>query len=149
MQRLLRATLLVGVSDACFAMVSGWLMRATPPARVWQGVASVLLGKPALDGGAAMVALGVVMHFGVAFTWSAVLLAVVQRSYRVRAILDSEYGPLKVASVMGPLIWLVMSVIVMPSFTGRAVSFTSYWLVQLVGHVVFVALPMAWAIRER
>lgn len=124
-------------------------MRHTPPAKVWQGVASVLLGKGALDGGAPMVLVGLLMHFGVALGWSTVLLAISQRFYRVRAVLDSEYGPLKVASVVGPIIWLVMSFVVIPTLAHRTPAITAYWVVQLIGHIVFVGLPMAWAIRER
>lgn len=147
MQRLLRAGLIVGVSDACFAMISGALMRGTPPARVWQGVASVLLGKQALDGGAMTVVIGLVMHFGVAFAWSALLLLLVERTSFVRSTIHSSNGLLKVAVVYGPVIWLVMSLVVIPTMVHRPTSITAYWFVQLVGHIVFIALPMAWAIR--
>jgi hypothetical protein len=144
--RLLRAGLLVGVSDACFAMVTNAVMRGSGAARVWQGVASVLVGKEALNGGAAMTALGVLMHFTVAFTWSALFLVAVLRSPKIRAVLDSEYGALKVAAVLGPFIWLVMSLVVIPMFVHRMPTLTSYWVVMLVGHIFFVGLPMAAAI---
>lgn len=49
--RLLRAGLLTGVTDGLFACVLAlWFYHSTVT-RLWQGVASVLLGKSALDGG--------------------------------------------------------------------------------------------------
>ena len=82
--------------------------------RLFQGVAGVLLGAEALDGGIATVAIGVLMHFGVAFGWSAVFLFLVPRSPWVLRLRASRYGVAKVASLYGPLIWLVMSLVVIP-----------------------------------
>jgi hypothetical protein len=142
-RRLLRAGLLVAVCDAFFAMTAGAIIRGTPPARVWQGVASVVVGKDALNGGVPMTLLGVLMHFAVAFTWSALFLYAVMHSPKIRAVLDSDYGALKVATVLGPFIWLVMSLIVMPVFTHRMPPLTGYYIVMLFGHIIFVGLPMA------
>jgi hypothetical protein len=145
-KRLVRAGLLVAVCDAFFAMTAGAIIRGTPPARVWQGVASVVVGKDALNGGVPMTLLGVVMHVAVAFSWSALFLYAVTHSPKIRAVLDSDYGALKVAAVLGPFIWLVMSLVVMPVFTHRMPALTGYYIVMLFGHIVFVGLPMAAAI---
>jgi uncharacterized membrane protein YagU involved in acid resistance len=47
-----------------------------------------------------------------------------------------------VAAVYGPLIWLVMSFVVIPSMTGRPTAVTSRWWTQFVGHAIFVGLPI-------
>ncbi|MEO8622990.1 MAG: hypothetical protein ABI625_18090, partial [bacterium] len=120
--------------------------RGIPVARVWQGVASVLVGKGALDGGLEMIALGLLMHFTVAFTWSALFLFAVRRSHWLRAVLDSPYGALKVATVLGPFIWLCMSLVVIPTLVHRMPAMTTAYFEMLVGHIVFVGLPMAAAI---
>jgi hypothetical protein len=145
-RRLLRAGLLVGVSDGLFASAFGVFVRGVPVTRVWQGVASVLVGKGAIDGGMQMVALGLLMHFTVAFTWSALLLFAVQRSHWLRAVLDSDYGILKVAAVLGPFIWLCMSLVVIPAFVHRMPVINVGYMEMLVGHIFFVGLPMAAAI---
>jgi hypothetical protein len=44
--------------------------------------------------------------------------------------------------VVGLLIWLVMSLIVIPVLTGAPATITGRWWVQLVGHVPFVGLPL-------
>jgi hypothetical protein len=145
--RLIRAGLLTGVSDAIWAMVAAVLVfHRTSAAGVWRGVASVLLGKEALTGGAPATIIGLVMHFGVAFSWSAIFLFLVTRSPKLRAVLDSPYGVLKVAAIYGPFIWAFMSFVFIPLFTHRLPTVTINWWVQLVGHMIFVGLPLVSSI---
>jgi len=146
LHRLLRAGLLVSLVDGLFATTFGIFVRGVTPTRMWQGVASVPLGKVALDGGPMYVAAGLALHVLVAFTWSALLLLAVQRSHRLRAVIDSPYGVLKVAAVLGPMIWLVMSLLVIPTMTHKLPAFTPAYFAMLVGHIFFVGVPMAWGI---
>jgi len=144
--RLVRAWLLTAISDGLFATFLSGVVYRTGVTRLWQGVASVLLGPDALTGGTRTALIGVLMHLGVAFTWSAVFLFLVMRWGRVRELLASSWGVLKVAVVYGPFIWMVMSFLVIPTFTGRPPTITSRWWVNFFGHIPFVALPMLWAI---
>ena len=144
--RLVRAGVLVSIIDGLFATSFGMIVRGTTPAHMWQGVASVPLGKGAIDGGLSMVLAGLALHVLVAFTWSALLLLAVQRSHRLRAIIDSPYGVLKVAAVLGPMIWLVMSILVIPMMTHRPPAFTVPYFAMLVGHIFFVGIPMVYGI---
>jgi uncharacterized membrane protein YagU involved in acid resistance len=57
----------------------------------------------------------------------------------------SRYGPLKIAAVYGPFIWLVMSLMVIPLLLHRPPTITDRWWTQLIGHVPFVGLPIAWS----
>ena len=144
--RLLRAGLLTGVTDGLFACVLAlWFYHSTVT-RLWQGVASVLLGKSALDGGMTTAWIGVLMHFAVACTWSAVFLFLFTRSSWIRSQVASRFGALKVASVYGPFIWMAMSLIVIPLLVHRPPSITARWWVQLIGHIPFVGLPIVWSI---
>jgi hypothetical protein len=144
--RLVRAGVLVSIIDGLFATSFGVFVRGVTPTHMWQGVASVPLGKGAIDGGAGMVLAGLALHVLVAFTWSTLLLLAVQRSPRLRAIIDSPYGVLKVAAVLGPMIWLVMSLLVIPSMTHRLPAFTPAYFEMLIGHVFFVGIPMVYGI---
>lgn len=146
--RLLRAGLFTGVVDFCWAMVLT-LTYGKSLLKLWQGVASVPFGKGMLDGGAPTALVGVVTHFGVAFSWSALLLVLLMRSAWLRGVLASPGGVFKVAVVWGPLIWIVMSLVMIPLFTGAATPVTVRWFIQLVGHVFFVGLPMAWGLSGR
>lgn len=145
---LVRAGLLTAVSDGLFATVLTIVAFGGTFTRLWQGVASVPLGRAALDGGARTVGIGLGLHVCVAFFWSAVFLFGAMRMEVVRRLLASRLGILKVAALYGPLVWLVMSVLVIPLFTGRPPTFTIRWWAQCVGHVPFVALPITWTARR-
>lgn len=146
--RLVRAGLLTGVTDGLFSSVLSVAFYHSTVARLFQGVASTLLGKAALDGDTPTALVGVLMHFGVAFGWSAVFLVVVMRLRWVRRILDTRYGVLKVASLYGPAIWMVMSLAVIPLLLHRPPTIGSRWWVQFFGHIPFVGIPIVASLAQ-
>ena len=146
--RLIRAGLLTGISDGLFSTVLVIFFYGSTATRLWQGVASTLLGRTAFDGGTPVALFGLLMHFGVAFGWSAVFLFVVMRAAWVRALLKSPYGIVKVAALYGPLVWLVMSLVVIPLLVRHAPTFNIRWWIQLVGHFPFVGLPIVASIAS-
>ena len=46
------------------------------------------------------------------------------------------------AVVFGPLVWIVMSTLIIPSATGRPPKIGPRWWTQIVAHMFFVALPI-------
>src|SRR5882724_2087439 len=140
--RLVRAGLVTGVTDGLFSSLLSAFVYGSTVTRLWQGVASTLLGAAAFEGGVGTAAIGVLMHFGVAFAWSAVFLLLVLSSPWLRGVLAAPYGVVAVASVFGPLIWLAMSLVVIPMLTHRPPAINLRWWVQLVGHCPFVGLPI-------
>jgi uncharacterized membrane protein YagU involved in acid resistance len=148
MSRLVRAGLLTGVTDGLFATVQSAVTPGSTVMRLWQGVASTVLGKSAYEGGIPTALLGVLMHFCVAFGWSAVFLFVVMRSSWVRRAVSSPSGVIGVAALYGPFIWLVMSLVVIPLLVHRPASITSRWWIQLIGHIPFVGLPIVASIAK-
>jgi hypothetical protein len=139
--RFILAGLLTAITDGLFACVQSLINNSTIT-RLWQGVASVLLGRSAFDGGTRTALIGVLMHIAVAFTWSGIFLLLVMRSAWLRRVLQSRAGVFKVAVVYGPIIWLVMSLAVIPLLVHRAPNITPRWWIQLIGHAVFVGLPI-------
>jgi hypothetical protein len=148
-RRLLRAWLLTAVTDGLFSSILAEFFYGSTVARLWQGVASTLIGPSALDGGTRAVAIGMLMHFGVALAWAVVFLAIYLTSSWIRRVADSRYGSLKIAVFYGPIIWMVMSLVVIPTLTGRPPSITYRWWVQFFGHMVFVALPIVATIARK
>ena len=146
--RLVCAGLLTGVTDGLFSSVLSVAFYHSTAARLFQGVASTLLGKAALDGGTPTALVGVLMHFGVAFGWSAVFLVVVMRLRWVRRILGTRYGVLKVASLYGPAIWMVMSLAVIPLLLHRPPTIGSRWWGQFFGHIPFVGIPIVASLAQ-
>ena len=94
--RLAQAGLLTGLIDGLFSSVLSAVFYGSTVSRLFQGVASVLLGSEAFDGGTRTVVIGVLMHVGVAFGWSAVFLFLVMRSSWIRSVLASRLGVVKV-----------------------------------------------------
>ena len=140
--RLVRAGLMTAIIDGLFSSVLSVAAYGSTVSRLFQGVAATLVGGSAFTGGARMTALGVLMHCGVAFGWSAVFVFAVMRSARIRRVLGSRFGAVKVASVYGPAIWLVMSLVVVPVLLHRPPTITFRWWVQFFGHFPFVGLPI-------
>jgi hypothetical protein len=145
MARLLRAGLLTAVVDGLFSSILSVAAYGSTVSRLFQGVASVLLGSEALSGGLRTAVIGVFMHVLVAFTWSAVFLFVVLRWTWIRGLLASPYGVLKVAALYGPFIWMVMSLVVIPVLAHRPPTITVRWWIQWFGHIFFVGIPIVAA----
>ena len=139
---LVRTGLLIGVVDGLFSSLLSVFAYHSTVARLFQGVASVLLGPSAFEGGLHTAGIGLLMHFGVAFAWSAVFLFLVLRWTRVRGLLSSTSGIVAVAALYGPLIWMVMSLVVIPALVHRPPTITMRWWIQLLGHAPFVGLPI-------
>jgi|ERR1700730_6299444 len=107
LSRLLRAGLLTGITDGLFSSILATAFYQSTVTRLFQGVASTLLGKEAFAGGTPTALFGVLMHFGVAFGWSAAFLFLVMRLRWIRSFLSSRYGMVKVAALYGAFIWMV------------------------------------------
>ncbi len=140
--RLMRAGVATGIIDGLFSSVLSVAFYGSTVTRLFQGVAATLLGNDAFNGGTRTALIGVLMHFGVAFGWSVVFLVLVQRSAWIRHVLRRSFGVLRVASLYGPFIWMVMSLAVIPLLLQRAPTINIRWWIQLIGHIPFVAVPI-------
>ena len=116
--------------------------------RLWQGVAATALGPRALDMGAWGVVAGLALHLLVAFTWSTLFVLALATSERLRRVVSRAAGAFVVACVYGPMIWLVMSLVIIPLATGRPPTFAFRWWVQIFAHVPFVTLPLVVTARR-
>ena len=136
------------VWDGVCATALGVLAYGSTAAGVWQGVASTLLGPRALTGGAAALAMGLGLHTMVALTWSAVFVTASRIWPALRRTIRTPGGALAVAAAYGPLIWLVMSLVVIPIATGRLPRIGARWWVQVGAHLPFVSIPLVFTARR-
>jgi len=135
---------IAGALDITYATVFSALCRGVPPVRVLQSVASGLLGAAAFDGGLPTAALGLLLHFFIAFSWAALFY------------LASRWFPLLLrhAALSGVLygagIYAVMNLVVVPlSAFPRKLSFPPLVLITgLFVHMFFIGLPIALAARR-
>jgi hypothetical protein len=145
---LLLAWLVTGVADGLFSSALSVFAYGSTVSRLFQGVASVLIGPTAFDRGTPTVLLGLLLHFGVAFSWSVVFVLLLVRSGWIRGLVTSWRGVIMVAAAYGPFIWMVMSLAVIPLFTHRPPAITFRWWVQFFGHFPFVGIPIVASISR-
>ena len=133
--------LAAGILDITYAIVVSRLLRGTSAGTVLQSVASGLLGESAYDGGAATAALGLFLHFVIAFTAAAVY---VLASRRLPMLVRR---PWLWGALYGMAVYLFMNFVVLPlSAFPHKLSFPPLVLARgLAGHVVCVGLPIALA----
>jgi hypothetical protein len=99
--------LVAGTLDITDALVF-YGLRGTTPTMLFQFIASGLIGANSFRGGFASVALGVVLHYGIALTWTAVFYAATRKFsalYRRPVISGLLYGG---------VVYLFMNLIVVP-----------------------------------
>ena len=130
--------LTVGVLDGLAAVTNSGL-RGVGPARVFQYVASGLLGPAAVGGGWTTVLLGVLIHFLIAFTVAAVYYFA---SHSLPLLIRRA---VLCGAVYGVAVYFLMSRVVVPLSSARRLPFSA---AQLVIHVLFVGLPVALVARR-
>jgi hypothetical protein len=134
--------LTVGVLDALDALIFFGL-RGVSPTRLFQGIASGLLGRSAFAGGMATAILGVLLHFLIAF--------VVVATYHLaaRRLPGLTLRPLVYGPLYGLLVYAVMNFLVIPlSAIGGAGSPSTSGLINgLMIHMAGVGLPAALSAR--
>ena len=144
--RFLRAGVLTAIVDGLFSSALSVFAYHSTVTRLFQGVAAALLGSAAFDGGTRTAVVGVLMHVGVAFGWSAVFLLLVSRLPAIRRVVASPNGVARTAALYGPFVWMVMSLAVIPALMHRAPAITIRWWIQFFGHIPFVAVPIVASI---
>ena len=133
--------LLVGAMDitaACIQAVS----RGATVTRLLQFVASGLIGPKAFQGGAATAALGLGLHFVIAFSLVAVFYAASRRVTFLR-------GQAVVSGVIyGLLVFGVMNLVVLPLSAAKPRHSLTGDLIQIGIHMFVIGLPTALLVRR-
>ena len=128
----------VGVLDCIAAMTNAWMRSGVTPERVWQYVASSVVGPESFNMGASTIALGLLFHFGVAFG-VAIGFYVLARIFP--AIISY---PFIVGPIYGIAVYFIMSYGIVPLTLVKQGAFNWYGLISgLIIHMLFVGLPVA------
>lgn len=114
------------------------------PVLVLQGVAAGLFGpEQARGGGLAMAALGLAIHFAIAFGVAAVFCAAARRWRPLLA------APWLVGPLYGAAVWLAMNLVVLPLSASPPRAFPGRdWPVILAAHLVCVGPPIVFFARR-
>lgn len=140
--------LAIGVLDGLAACVSAYLSRGTSPFRVFQFIASGLLGRDSFNGGTATALLGVLLHFVIAFGVATVFY-LLSRTFPLlikQAILSGLLYGIAVHFVM-------QNVVVELSAVTRTAQAGTVSLTPIIIHALFVGLPVAliarWSVNNQ
>lgn len=130
------------VLDGLDAIVAFKAVLGFDPIPIYQFVASGLLGPSAFQGGLAVALFGLAIHTLIAFTAAA---AYVLASRRLPALRDHASAT---GLAFGVLVYAFMTWIVVPLSRIPPAPFSlPLFLNGIVGHALFVGLPIAWSAR--
>jgi hypothetical protein len=133
--------LAVGVLDGLAAVILTSL-RGGSPTRMFQTIASGLIGRVSLEGGLATILLGVSLHFLIAFIWATIYYGA---SLKLPVLIQRTLicGP-----IYGVVVYFAMQTIVLPlSAIRKPPFFFAAPLQGIIVHILCVGLPIALAAR--
>jgi uncharacterized membrane protein YagU involved in acid resistance len=132
-----------GVLDITQACLAWWVQSGATPTRIFQSIAAGLLGRNAFQGGAKTAALGLALHFLVAFSAAVVYYAA---SRKIKFLTEKAV----IAGLFyGEAVYLFMNFVVIPLSATRRPAFTmAALLTGPIGHMFFVGLPISLAVRR-
>lgn len=128
----------VGILDGLFALIYYGFILGAKPMRIFQSIASGLLGKASYEGGIPTVLLGILLHFVVASCIAAV--------YYAASMIFPVLNRHAVVSglIYGIIAYLGMNYVVIPLSAAAASPFSlSVFLVSIIGHAILVGLPIS------
>lgn len=133
--------LIVGAMDITSAFIIA-RSRGSTPTRLLQFVASGLLGPRAFEGGLSSAALGLALHFVIAFTLVAVFYAARRRlpPIQQRAVISGL--------IYGLIVFSVMNLIVLPLSAARPRHTLTGDLIQIAIHLFVIGLPTSLLLRR-
>jgi hypothetical protein len=139
---ILAAGLLCGVMDITAAFLI-WVPKGVSPGRLLQAIAGGLLGPAAFREGWTASALGLAIHFLIAFIAAGIFYAA---SKRLPTLVDHPWiaGIGYALAVYGFMYWVVMPLDRMR----RGPVTLSYTLTAIVTHIVCVGLPISLVIHR-
>ena len=149
--RVLLAAMVVAVLDMLDA-ITVWVViyQKSTVERIFQSVATGLLGPESFKGGATTAALGLVLHCVVALGWTLVFYFLLRQWPWLRRTTASTRGAVLVGLAYGVVVWLLMDGVVLPLSRARVTPVSQPWFwIQLATHPFVVGLPIALILGRR
>jgi hypothetical protein len=133
--------LIVGAMDITSAIIIT-ILRGSTTTRLLQFVASGLIGQKAFQGGAATAALGLGLHFVIAFALVAIFYAASRYIFFLRR------QAVIAGIIYGLIVYAVMNLIVLPLSAAKLRHTLTGDLIQIAIHMFVIGLPTALLIRR-
>jgi hypothetical protein len=135
---ILQTGLLAGTLDILAAFTHAFSINGTKPLRLLQFIASKAVGPEAFTGGLPIGLLGLLFHFIIALSWTALFFLLYPR---VKLLSKNK---IVVGLGYGVFVWLMMNLVVLRIVNG---SFQSFQLQSVIGMVILmvcIGLPISW-----
>ena len=138
--------LLAGVLDLTAACISGYLINGIGPVRIFQSIASGLLGRASAEGGATTAFLGIFLHFVIAFGATTVFYFAARRiKFLTRQAIVSGV-------LYGITIYWFMQLVVLPlsafPYKKQLIPEPNQFITGMLIHIFCVGLPIALVVRR-
>jgi hypothetical protein len=133
--------LLAGAADMSYALIWFSGVKGVPWMKIPQSVAGGLIGKTSFDGGMATVALGMGLHWLVAFIWATIFVIAARRFFP--ALLRNS---VPVGLLYGAFVYFVMNWVVLPldaMHTKPHFAPWDTWLTGLAVHMFGIGLAIS------
>jgi hypothetical protein len=138
-QTIVWSGLIVGTADISLACTNAYLRAGLSPANLLRYVASGFYGQAATEGGTGMIAMGLLFHFIIAFSFTTLFFLAypfLQKLIANKIVLGILYGA---------FIWATMSFLVLP--LTNVPPFPFVWSRALVGMAILmlaIGLPLSF-----
>jgi hypothetical protein len=140
---ILHGGLVVGILDGLFALTFYGLILGAKPMRIFQSVASGLLGNASYEGGIQTFLLGILLHFVVASCIAAVYYL---GSLKLPVLI---HHAVVCGLIYGMIAYLGMNYVMIPlSAIGSRPFSLRLFLPAFIGHALLVGLPIALVARR-
>lgn len=136
---ILIAGLVAGMLDISDALIFFYFHSHVPPMRLFQGIASGLIGKSSFGGGLSKALLGLLMHFCIATFWAAVFVIA------ARSLPALRRHAVAAGILYGLIVYAIMNYLVLPQTHARPLpTAISVAVINGICAIVFcVGLPIA------
>jgi hypothetical protein len=142
---ILKAGLLAGTLDILSAIVKYLIEGKKNPELILKYIATSVLGKTAMKGGWDVAALGLLLHYIVAFIFTILLFWLYPRLKLVR------FHPLVVGIFYGIFTWLVMNLLVVPLSRVPGAPGPFNWtqaIINVLILIAFIGIPVSLMARK-
>jgi hypothetical protein len=138
-----KTTLIAGTLDIIAACIHSYITNGTLPSTVFKYIASGIFGPQAFSGGIGMIAIGLLVHYFIAFACTACFFWLYPKwsFLRINLLLNSV--------LIGVTAWIVTTRIIVPlSKVGQGSFDLSRAFVALLILIVCIGTPIAYNARQ-
>lgn len=150
----IRSILAAGILVAFFDIAYVWIyyvgmLKVINTERLFQSIATGLLGPAAFQGGWPTALLGGALHLTIGWTWAAAYWCLGRLWPPLALLTNDRAGRIVVGFAYGAVIWLAMDLVVLPLSHARPTPISSWsFLRDLVEHVLILGPSVTLVIRH-